>query len=114
MIETDYVWMKPLQAPKASDPKAPPLAFPFTYINPQYPTIEGVMRKMYPASKGAISDIPGTGPAPVMMRLAEWIKVRAPTGLLGVPCVGHTVEGFGAAGETGQKGDRKIPSNSSV
>ena len=75
MIETDYVWMKPLQAPQAEDISSASLAFPFGYINPQHPNIEGVMRKMYPAEKGPLSDVPGSGPAPVMMRLADWLKV---------------------------------------
>jgi len=75
MIETDYVWMKPLQAHQAEDMAARSPVFPFGYINPQHPNIEGVMRKMYPAEKGPLTDVPGSGPAPVMMRLAEWIKV---------------------------------------
>ncbi len=75
MIETDYVFMKPLQAPQAEDISATSLAFPFGYINPQHPNVEGVMRKMYPVEKGPLSDVPGSGPAPVMMRLHEWIKV---------------------------------------
>lgn len=75
MIETDYVWMKPLQAPSAGDPPAAPLAFPFGYIDPQHPNVEGVMRKMYPAEKGPLTDVPGSGPAPVMMRVDEWKKV---------------------------------------
>lgn len=79
MIETDYVWMKPIQAPAALNLTAPSLAFPFDYIAPQFPAINGVMRKMYPESKGPLSDVPGSGPAPVMMRLAEWLKVRLNT-----------------------------------
>lgn len=75
MIETDYVWMRPLQAPSAEDTTATSLAFPFNYINPQHPNVEGVMRKMYPAERGPLSDVPGSGPAPVMMRLHEWTKV---------------------------------------
>ena len=75
MIETDYVWMKPVEAPAASDTTALSLAFPFAYINPQFPTINGVMEKMYPTSKGPLSDVPGSGPAPVMLRIAEWLKV---------------------------------------
>ena len=75
MIETDYVWMKPLQAPPAEDASAASLGFPFGYIIPQEPSIEGVMRKMYPAEKGPLSDVPGSGPAPVLMRVHEWIKV---------------------------------------
>lgn len=75
MIETDYVWMKPLQAPPAEDASAASVAFPFGYIDPRYPVIEGVMRKMYPVEKGPLGDVPGSGPAPVLMRVDEWIKV---------------------------------------
>ena len=75
MIETDYVWMKPLQAPSAEDIGAASLAFPFSYITPEHPSIQGVMRKMYPAGKGPLSDVPASGPAPAMMRLHEWKKV---------------------------------------
>ena len=76
IIETDYVWMKPLQAPSAEDSSKPSLAFPFSYINPTYPGIQEVMRKMYPADRGPLSNVPPSGPAPVMMRLQEWIKVQ--------------------------------------
>ena len=75
MIETDYVWMKPLQAPPADDKSATPMGFPFGYITPQAPQIEGVMRKMYPVEKGPLSDVPESGPAPALMRVHEWIKV---------------------------------------
>ena len=75
MIETDYVWMKPLQAPLAEDRTVTSLAFPFEYIIPGEPSIEGVMRKMYPPEKGPLSAVPGSGPAPVLMRLADWVKV---------------------------------------
>ena len=74
MIETDYVWMKPLQAPAAEDTSAASLGFPFGYISPQSPNIEGVMRKMYPVEKGPLSDVPRSGPAPALMRVDEWIK----------------------------------------
>lgn len=36
MIETDYVWHKPVQAPRA-DSDALPIGFPFGYIQPQNP-----------------------------------------------------------------------------
>ena len=75
MIETDYVWMKPLQAPPAQDPASRGAAFPFGYITPSAPGLDGVMRKMYPPEMGPTADIPGTGPAPVMMRFAEWLEV---------------------------------------
>ena len=75
MIETDYVWMKPLQAPTAEDTSAASLGFPFGYISPQAPNIERVMRKMYPTEKGPLSNVPGSGPAPALMRVDDWIKV---------------------------------------
>ena len=52
MIETDYVWMKPPAAPLAES-SAVSIAFPFGYIQPASPNIEGVMRRMYPAERGA-------------------------------------------------------------
>ena len=75
MIETDYVWMRPLQAPPAQDPASRPMAFPFSYIAPQTPSIEAVMRRMYPPERGPVADVPGTGPAPVLMRFQEWLEV---------------------------------------
>jgi hypothetical protein len=30
---------------------------------------------MYPESRGPLSNIPNTGPAPIMMRAAEWLAV---------------------------------------
>ena len=53
------------------------MAYPFNYIVPQAPALEAVMRKMYPAELGPLDAIPGSGPAPVMMRFDEWLQVRA-------------------------------------
>jgi len=39
MIETDFVFLKPIQAPLAES-DAPSIAFPYGYIQPTYPTIE--------------------------------------------------------------------------
>lgn len=78
MIETDYVWMRPLQAPPAEDPSSRPMAYPFNYIVPVAPALEGVMRKMYPAELGPLSDVHGSGPAPVLMRFEEWLQVCEP------------------------------------
>ncbi|KAK9795215.1 hypothetical protein WJX73_002433 [Symbiochloris irregularis] len=75
MIETDYVWLKPPLAPPAEDTRAPSWAFPFGYIVPTDPGITGVMRKMFPEDRGPISRVPGSGPAPVMLRVHEWAKV---------------------------------------
>ena len=77
LIETDYIWMKPLQAPAAHAPSSRGMAYPFNYIVPQAPALEAVMRKMFPAELGPLDAIPGSGPAPVMMRFDEWLQVRA-------------------------------------
>ena len=45
------------------------------YINAQAPHLQTYMRLMYPEEKGPTSAIPNSGPAPVLMRLHEWIKV---------------------------------------
>lgn len=37
--------------------------------------IEGVMRTMFPAKYGPLSNVPNTGPAPVLMRSADWLRV---------------------------------------
>ena len=75
MIETDYVWLKPVAAPPAESAQ-PSLAFPFGYIQPTAGGISGVMRKMYPQEKGPLSDVPNSGPAPVLMRWQELFKVQ--------------------------------------
>ena len=75
MIETDYVWLKPPLPPPAEDTRAPSWAFPFNYIVPDEPHLAPVMRKMFPSSRGPLSLIPGSGPAPVMLRMHEWAKV---------------------------------------
>ena len=69
--------MKPLQAPAAHAPSSRGMAYPFNYIVPQAPALESVMRKMFPAELGPLDAIPGSGPAPVMMRFDEWLQVRA-------------------------------------
>ena len=97
MIETDYVWIRPLQAPAAQDPDARAMAFPFSYIAPQTPSIEGVMRRMYPADHGPIADVPGTGPAPVLMRFQEWLEVS----VLGVHAHAWQLAGHATPGQSG-------------
>ena len=76
MIETDYVWMKPPVAP-AAEGSAHSLGFPFGYIQPTSPGIESVLRKMFPAERGPLSDVPNSGPAPVLLRWNELFKVRS-------------------------------------
>lgn len=75
MIETDYVWIKPLAAPLAES-SALSVAFPFGYIDPLAPVLKAVMRKMYPESNGPLTDVPASGPAPVLMRWQELFKVQ--------------------------------------
>lgn len=76
MIETDYVWHKPLAAPgPAEDRSIKSIGFPFGYISPTSWGLESVIRKMYPAERGPTSNIPNSGPAPILMRVDEWIKV---------------------------------------
>lgn len=64
--------MKPLELPKPLEmKKRKAWGFEFTYISPsQYPDL---MSRLYP--NGAPSKIPSTGPAPVLMQLADWLKV---------------------------------------
>ena len=38
------------------------------------------MRKMYPAARGPLSDVPASGPAPALMRFDEWAMVRPHAG----------------------------------
>lgn len=49
--------------------------FPFGYIQPTSPNIEFVMRKMYPEDRGPLADVPNSGPAPVLMRWDELLRV---------------------------------------
>ena len=75
MIETDYVSRRPPQPPRAEDESQASWGFPFGYITPQEAHLQAVMRRMYPTSAGPLTDIPGSGPAPVMMRAHEWATV---------------------------------------
>jgi hypothetical protein len=82
LVETDYIFVGGI-----SDALLPPpgraVAFPFSYIIPQYPTVLPYSQRYYPPSMGPISDIPPTGNAPVLLTskdlqavLPEWSRVR--------------------------------------
>ncbi len=74
MIESDYVFMKPLAAPPAEG-NAPTLGHPFKYIQPQ--SFPDAMRKIgFTKAHGPVALIPNTGPAPILMRVADWLKVK--------------------------------------
>eukprot|EP00884_Botryococcus_braunii_P014590 jgi/Botrbrau1/23131/Bobra.0243s0061.1 len=65
MIETDYVWHKPLAAPgPAEDASVLSLGFPFGYITPQSWGLDSVIRKMYPVERGADQKHSQHGPCP--------------------------------------------------
>jgi hypothetical protein len=73
MIESDYVFMKPLNLPPAGAGAGSAWAFPFDYIKPlSFPT---QVRKLYPEAAGPLGDVPGSGPAPVLMQRSDWEKV---------------------------------------
>ena len=75
MIETDYVWKKAVPMPP---PDSPAIAFHFHYINPAYPSLPEVMKKLMPADKRdkiRIRDIPPTGPAPTIIRRKDLGKL---------------------------------------
>lgn len=73
MIESDYVFMKPVEIPppgaKTTAGKA--WAFPFDYINPgMFPN---EMKKLWPEGKTDL--IPNAGPAPLVMSVEDWKAV---------------------------------------
>lgn len=73
MIESDYVFMKPLQPPPSKADDTVAWGFPFDYIRPQQRATD--MRKLFPEEMGPVSKIPGTGPAPFVMTRAAWERV---------------------------------------
>lgn len=70
-IESDYVFMKPLELPSGKDAKSKAYGFSFYYINPAMHPEE--MKVLYPG--GDPSKVAGTGPAPILMTLENWLKV---------------------------------------
>ena len=75
MIESDYVFMKPLAPPPANARADQAWGFPFGYIKPM--SFPAEMRQLYPESAGPLSDIPSTGPAPFLM-LREGLEQITP------------------------------------
>lgn len=70
LIEADYVWKKPVKAGMAES-SAKSEAFPFSYIQPTNPNAMASVRSMYPESKGPLTDVINSGPAPVLLRANE-------------------------------------------
>jgi len=71
LVETDYVFVKGLSASLLpTDGTA--LAFPYSYIVPNYPTVAPYSAKYY---SGPVADIPATGNAPVLLTTADFRKI---------------------------------------
>lgn len=71
LLETDYVWVKPLQAPgSAYDPKVPGLSFAFDYIGPRNPVVASLLKDYCPSCDPA--SVPNSGPAPVLARYEDF------------------------------------------
>ncbi|CAI5510231.1 unnamed protein product, partial [Closterium sp. Naga37s-1] len=70
MIETDYIFVKPVSIP----PAGRALGFPFDYIAPQDPNLLPFMRRYYPEPY-RIEDVPRTGNAPTIMRYDDMMRV---------------------------------------
>ncbi|KDD74122.1 hypothetical protein H632_c1552p0 [Helicosporidium sp. ATCC 50920] len=73
MVESDYVFAVPPALPAPLAPGLRGWAYEFNYIFPEHEAV--AMRKLYPESRGPLSDIPPSGPAPVLLRTEDWIKV---------------------------------------
>ncbi|KAG7674404.1 hypothetical protein Ndes2526B_g05130 [Nannochloris sp. 'desiccata'] len=73
MTECDYVWIKPVTAPRAEDMAAKSIAFLFTYIVATNPEFADVIERLHPGRPS--SEIPATGPAPALMRVHEWLSI---------------------------------------
>ncbi|GFR47682.1 hypothetical protein Agub_g9430 [Astrephomene gubernaculifera] len=71
MLETDYVWMKPLPDPgNAYDRSVPGWSFAFDYIAPSIPIIQQLLQERCPDCDA--STVPNSGPAPVLARFSDF------------------------------------------
>lgn len=82
LLECDYVWMRPVQAPDAYDPNQKGMQFKFDYIMPTHPDAAPHMKRVSGGLDPAV--IPASGPAPVLVRytdmagvVTEWERVTA-------------------------------------
>ncbi|KAG2437347.1 hypothetical protein HXX76_006002 [Chlamydomonas incerta] len=71
LLETDYVWMKPLPDPgDAYDRSVPGWSFGFDYISPSIPIIVKLLKERCPDCDP--KDVPNSGPAPVLARFSDF------------------------------------------
>ena len=75
LIETDYVWRRAMPAPP---PNSPAIAFHFDYIDPKFPKLPEVIRKLIPEEKRdsvRVEDVMRSGPAPVMIKRSDLVRL---------------------------------------
>ncbi|GLC42047.1 hypothetical protein PLESTB_001062400 [Pleodorina starrii] len=71
LLETDYVWMKPLPDPgDAYDRSVPGWSFGFDYIAPSIPIIVQLLKERCPDCDP--KTVPNSGPAPVLARFSDF------------------------------------------
>uniref|UniRef100_A0A383WBI5 Hydroxyproline O-arabinosyltransferase-like domain-containing protein n=1 Tax=Tetradesmus obliquus TaxID=3088 RepID=A0A383WBI5_TETOB len=71
LLESDYVWMKPLELPgSAHDMAVQGYGFTYDYIDPSYPAAAKVIKRMCPECS-QVSQVPHSGPSPVLLRPHE-------------------------------------------
>ncbi|PRW57732.1 hypothetical protein C2E21_3449 isoform A [Chlorella sorokiniana] len=74
-IEPDFLLVKPVVAPGPAEGAAPALGFFYPNVFPEYPQWKDLItRKLFPPGLGPLSAVPRSGPAPVVMRVADWVR----------------------------------------
>lgn len=73
LLECDYVWMKPVQAPDAANPNLPGMQFHFDYIAPAHPDCAHIIKRL----GGGIDPetVPASGPAPALIRFTDLVRI---------------------------------------
>ncbi|KAJ9529887.1 hypothetical protein QJQ45_022308 [Haematococcus lacustris] len=74
LLESDYVWMKPVRAPDAAS-SAPGFQYAYDYIQAEHPNAAPHIKKLFGSS--APAPVPNSGPAPALLRFSE-LEVVAP------------------------------------
>ncbi|KAI7843720.1 hypothetical protein COHA_002618 [Chlorella ohadii] len=75
LLETDYLFVKPVASPGPAESGARALGFFYDYVYADAPRFRTLARRLFPAGLGPLSAVPRTGPAPIMARVSEWLRV---------------------------------------
>eukprot|EP00197_Chlamydomonas_leiostraca_P008698 CAMPEP_0202860356 /NCGR_PEP_ID=MMETSP1391-20130828/2094_1 /ASSEMBLY_ACC=CAM_ASM_000867 /TAXON_ID=1034604 /ORGANISM="Chlamydomonas leiostraca, Strain SAG 11-49" /LENGTH=430 /DNA_ID=CAMNT_0049539511 /DNA_START=142 /DNA_END=1434 /DNA_ORIENTATION=+ len=75
ILECDYVWMKPMQAPNAAS-SAPAMQYHFDYIQVEHPDCTHIIKRLFNGQE-PVGKVPNSGPAPALLRFTE-LKAIAP------------------------------------